>query len=57
MSVRSFVDTNVIVCLFDARRDALVVETASEAGCAVVSSEDLQHGRDVEGVRIENPFA
>lgn len=36
---------------------ALVVETAREAGCAVVYSEDLQAGRDFDGVRIENPFA
>jgi predicted nucleic acid-binding protein len=38
-------------------RDALIVETAREAGCAVVYSEDLQHGRDFDGVRVENPFA
>lgn len=37
--------------------DALVIETAREAGCAVLYSEDLQAGRDFDGVRIENPFA
>lgn len=36
--------------------DALIVETAREAGCAVVYSEDLQPGRDFDGVRIETPF-
>jgi predicted nucleic acid-binding protein len=36
--------------------DSLIVETAREAGCSVVYSEDLQHGRDFDGVRIENPF-
>lgn len=36
--------------------DALIVETARDAGCSVVYSEDLQHGRDYDGVRVENPF-
>lgn len=25
-------------------------------GAAVLLSEDLQHGQDIEGVRVENPF-
>jgi len=36
--------------------DALVVRAASVAGCTVLLSEDLQDGRVVDGVRIENPF-
>lgn len=36
--------------------DALVVEAAREAGCSVVYSEDMQDGRDFDGVRIVNPF-
>jgi predicted nucleic acid-binding protein len=37
--------------------DALIVASALLAGCAVVYSEDLQHGLVVtEQLRIENPF-
>lgn len=36
--------------------DALVVEASRVAGAALLLTEDLQHGRVVEGVRIENPF-
>src|SRR5687768_3997281 len=36
--------------------DALIVETARAAGCDRVLSEDLQDGRDYDGVRVENPF-
>ncbi len=36
--------------------DAAVVEAARTLGCATVLSEDLSHGRDFGGVRIENPF-
>ncbi|HET8785064.1 MAG TPA: PIN domain-containing protein [Candidatus Limnocylindrales bacterium] len=37
--------------------DALVVEAARVAGASTVLTEDLQHGRVIEGIRIENPFA
>lgn len=37
--------------------DALVVEAARVAGAERVLTEDLQHGRVIAGVRIENPFA
>lgn len=37
--------------------DALVVRCAAAARCAVLATEDLQHGRVLEGVRIESPFA
>jgi len=37
--------------------DALIVGAAQRAGAATVLSEDMQHGRMVAGVTIENPFA
>jgi predicted nucleic acid-binding protein len=37
--------------------DALVLRSAKQAGCSVLFTEDFQHGRDVEGLRIVNPFA
>ena len=36
--------------------DALIVAAAIEAGCSTLLSEDLQHGRTVQGVVILNPF-
>jgi predicted nucleic acid-binding protein len=36
--------------------DALILETARAAGCAVVLSEDLNDEQDYGGVRVENPF-
>jgi predicted nucleic acid-binding protein len=37
--------------------DALIVESARRAGATRLLTEDLQHGRVVSGVTIENPFA
>jgi len=37
--------------------DALIWAAAKENGIPLVYTEDFQHGRDVEGVRIVNPFA
>jgi predicted nucleic acid-binding protein len=37
--------------------DALIVAAAIEAGCDTLLSEDLQHGRIVDGLTIRNPFA
>jgi predicted nucleic acid-binding protein len=37
--------------------DALVVVAAARAGAAVLYTEDLNHGQDILGVRICNPFA
>lgn len=37
--------------------DAAIIETARALGCESVLSEDLSHGRDYSGVRVENPFA
>jgi predicted nucleic acid-binding protein len=36
--------------------DALVLRTAKQSGCKVLFSEDMQTQREIEGVRIENPF-
>lgn len=36
--------------------DALVVQAARRAGCAVLLSEDMQHGQKIEGITIHNPF-
>ena len=36
--------------------DALIVEAARVAGAKRILSEDLQHGGEIAGVRIENPF-
>ena len=57
------VDEKLILKAIDLHRlelfsfwDALVVRTAIEAGVAALLTEDLQHGRLIEGVRIHNPF-
>ena len=57
------VRTDMIVAAIDLQRlqklsfwDALVVKSASFAGCKKLLSEDLQHGAVIDGVRIENPF-
>jgi predicted nucleic acid-binding protein len=36
--------------------DALIVASAIEAGCNVLYSEDMQHGRTIGGLAIANPF-
>ena len=36
--------------------DALIVRAALESGCERLISEDLQHGRRFENLRIDNPF-
>ena len=36
--------------------DALIVRAAKQGGCPELYSEDLQHGRTIDGVRIVNPF-
>lgn len=36
--------------------DALILTAAIESGCATLLTEDLQHDRVVQGVRIINPF-
>lgn len=36
--------------------DALIVETALDAGATVLLTEDLQHGQVIGGLRVQNPF-
>jgi predicted nucleic acid-binding protein len=36
--------------------DALVVASAKRAGCEILYTEDLQHGQDVGGVVVVDPF-
>jgi predicted nucleic acid-binding protein len=36
--------------------DALVIAAAADAGCSVLLTEDLQHGRKFGGVTVQNPF-
>jgi predicted nucleic acid-binding protein len=36
--------------------DALIVAAAIEAGCDILYSEDMQHGRTIGGLAIINPF-
>jgi len=36
--------------------DALVVRTAKQSGCTVLFSEDMQDRREIDGLRIVNPF-
>ncbi len=36
--------------------DALIVAAAADAGCRVLLTENLQHGRAIGGVTIQNPF-
>ncbi len=36
--------------------DALIVASALEAGCTHLITEDMQHGRSIDGLMIENPF-
>ena len=36
--------------------DALIIQSATELGCATIWSEDLNPGQVYEGIRIENPL-
>ena len=36
--------------------DSLIVEAARRAKARILYTEDLQHGRDFDGLRVENPF-
>ena len=37
--------------------DGLIIASAEATGCAVLYSEDMQHGQQVAGLTIINPFA
>jgi predicted nucleic acid-binding protein len=56
-------DTPDIIAAIDLQRlhgfsfwDALVVRAAKQAGCAVLLTEDLQHGQQIDGLEIVDPF-
>jgi predicted nucleic acid-binding protein len=36
--------------------DALIVAAALQGQCAILYTEDLQAGRDIEGLKLRNPF-
>ena len=36
--------------------DALIVSAAADAGCRLLLTEDMQHGRKLDAVTILNPF-
>ncbi len=36
--------------------DALIVAAATEAGCSILYSEDLQHGQSFGSMTVKNPF-
>lgn len=37
--------------------DSMMVAAAQECGCAVLLSEDMQHGQKIGNLKIRNPFA
>ena len=37
--------------------DAQIVAAARRAGCDILLTEDMQHGQEIEGLKILNPFA
>ncbi len=36
--------------------DGLILRSAKQAGCRVLLSEDFQDGREIDGIRVVNPF-
>ncbi len=36
--------------------DSLIIQAAVQEQCSILYSEDLQHGRIISGVKIQNPF-
>ena len=37
-------------------RDAMVIQAAFDAGCSLLYTEDMQHGRRIGDLQIVNPF-
>ena len=53
MNDKIFMDTNILVYFYD----SLILSSALDIGCAVIYSEDMQHGQLIEEVlEIRNPF-
>jgi len=36
--------------------DSLIIASAKQADCEILYSEDMQHGQEIMGVNIKNPF-
>lgn len=36
--------------------DSLVINAARKSGCRILLSEDMNHGQEIDGVKIINPF-
>ncbi|MEX0828709.1 MAG: hypothetical protein WD032_00530 [Nitrospirales bacterium] len=36
--------------------DSLIISGALQTGCEVLYSEDLQHGQQIRGLKVINPF-
>jgi predicted nucleic acid-binding protein len=36
--------------------DGLILRAAKQSGCRVLLSEDFQEGREIDGIRVVNPF-
>jgi len=36
--------------------DGLIIQAARSAGCRILYTEDLQHGRRFDGLEVVNPF-
>jgi len=36
--------------------DSLIIAAALQSECTLLYTEDFQHGQDVEGVTLTNPF-
>jgi predicted nucleic acid-binding protein len=36
--------------------DAMMLRAAHQAGCSVLLSEDMQEGREIDGIQVVNPF-
>jgi predicted nucleic acid-binding protein len=36
--------------------DCIIVAAALQSQCSVLYSEDLQHGQEIDGLLVENPF-
>ncbi len=57
LSVETFVHTLELAHRYRISNwDAAILAAAKQLGCSVVYSEDLSHGQDYDGVRVENPF-
>ncbi len=57
MGLETFVRTLELADRFQISNwDAAILAAADQLDCPVVYSEDLSHGQDYDGVRVENPF-